>query len=275
MIGASATVWAIRQGAPKEAAAGAPVAPAAKKKVYKSKKSGIGFIHLAAGEFLMGSEKDEKGHQGIEAPKHRVTFTKSFYMGVTPVTQGQWKKVMGTTPWEGKDYVDSNDENAVSYVSWDMATEFCEKLAKAEGKPIRLPTAAEWECACRAGTDTAFSFGDDPAKLPDYGWFEGNCRKPDNLERYAHPVLKKKPNPWGFCDFHGNVREWVFDWFKRYKEGHEIDPREEQQADAQFRTIRGGSWFDLDVECRSAMRDGFAASKQINYVGFRVAMDGE
>ena len=160
----------------------------------------------------MGSPKDETNRFDDEE-QVAVTLTQPFGLGKYEVTQGQWKSVMGTEPWEGQSSVQIGEDNPATYVSWDDATEFCKKLTQREstGEEYRLPTEAEWEYACRAGTTTAYSFGDDEKQLGEYAWFNGNALDVD--EKYAHAVGLKKPNPWGLHDMHGNVAEWCSDWY--------------------------------------------------------------
>ena len=132
--------------------------------------------------------------------------TKPFWLGKTEITQGQFKKVMGTEPWLNQDSVQIGEDNAAS-VSWNDATAFCQRLTDQKGESYRLPTEAEWEYACRAGTTTSWSFGDDEEQLGQYAWFRGNA----SGEQYVHKVGLKKPNPWGLYDMHGNAWEWCSD----------------------------------------------------------------
>ena len=158
---------------------------------------GMELIEIPAGKFTMGSPEGEKDRQKNEA-QVVVTLTKSFGLGKYDVTQGQWKSVMGTEPWDGQGNVQADKDCPATYVNWNDATEFCKKLTNLEHKAgtlkvneeYRLPTEAEWEYACRAGTTTAFSFGDDESKLGEYAWFFDNTRS----EQYPHKVGTKKPN---------------------------------------------------------------------------------
>jgi formylglycine-generating enzyme required for sulfatase activity len=172
---------------------------------------------------------------------YTVRLTKPFYLGVTEVTQEQYEKVMGENPSQFK-----GASNPVERVSWDDATEFCKKLSAEEGKTYRLPTEAEWEYACRAGTTTKFSFGDDASQLGNYAWFR------DNSGRKTHPVGQKKPNSWGLYDMHGNVWEWCQDWSGRIWEGSATDPTGPNLGS--FRVNRGGSLYENAEICRSAFR---------------------
>ncbi|MBT5122983.1 MAG: formylglycine-generating enzyme family protein, partial [Planctomycetaceae bacterium] len=166
---------------------------------------------IPAGTFLMGSPESEEGHEDDET-QHKVTISKPFYMQTTEVTQGQWKAVMGTEPWKGEDDVKEGPDYAASYVSWDDAIDYCKKLSEKEGKTYRLPTEAEWEYACRAGTETAWSFGNDEKELGDYAWNLKNAY--DIGKGYAHQVGQKRPNAFGLYDMHGNVYEWCHDYYE-------------------------------------------------------------
>ena len=201
-----------------------------------------------------------------------VTLTKPFELGKYEVTQGQWKSVMGTEPWDGKGDVQADKDCPATYVSWDDATEFCKKLTEIErksgtlkaGEEYRLPTEAEWEYACRAGTETAFSFGDDESKLGEYAWFTGNT----GSEQYAHKVGTKKPNPWGLHDMHGNVWEWCSDWYDETR-FYGTDPVGLEEGSG--RVFRGGSWWNGPDGCRSASRHYVVPSYRLYNLGFRVA----
>jgi sulfatase modifying factor 1 len=171
-------------------------------------------VLIKAGSFMMGSPTTEADRSDYEL-QHRVTLTKDYYLGTTEVTQGQWESLMGTKPWQGKEFVKEGANYPATYVSWEDAVEFCRKLSEREGKNYRLPTEAEWEYACRAGTTTAYSFGDDPLKLSDYGWWGGFTENGNEKnEQYAHEVASKRPNGYG----HGNrtlISEWSNDCSRR------------------------------------------------------------
>ena len=217
------------------------------------------FRQIPAGTFTMG---DASGDDD-ETP-HEVTLTKPFKMGVHEVTQAQYEQLMGTNPSEFK-----GAENPVERVSWEDAVEFCRRLSelpaeKEAGHVYRLPTEAEWEYACRAGTTTNFGFGDDDSNLDDYAWFR------ENSAEKTHPVGGKKPNAWGLYGMHGNVGEWCQDWKEDYPEGAVTDPM--GPASGQYRVIRGGSWVNTADYCRSATRFGGKLSYSVNGLGFRVCL---
>ena len=229
---------------------------------------GMKFVPIPAGTFTMGSPAAEKDRYDDET-QHQVTLTKSFYMGRTEVTQGQWKKVMGTEPWKGQDYVQEGDDYPAVYISWDDAVEFCKKLSAMENRVYRLPTEAEWEYACRGGTKTAFSFGDDEADLSKYAWFDGNAYYVD--EKYAHQVGQKLPNAFGLHDMHGNVWEWCSDWYSEYPSGPLTDPQGPNTGSS--RVLRGGSWNDEPGIVRCADRGFNSPGGRNSYDGFRLLLE--
>jgi len=238
---------------------------------------------IPAGEFMMGSAKspqeiarlfdldeDHAKYLTGENPQHRVRITKAFYLGVTEVTQGQWEAVMGSRPWSGDDDQKEGPDYAATYVIWEDAVEFCEKLSSKEGVTYRLPTEAEWEYACRVGTTTIYHFGDDESRLGDYTWFCDNAYSAD--DKYAHRVGRKKANPFGLYDMHGNVYEWCHD---RYGEDYYAGSPTDDPTGAEggsFRALRGGSWIDVPCFCRSAFRFWCSPEVRDGRLGFRVAM---
>jgi formylglycine-generating enzyme required for sulfatase activity len=232
------------------------------------------FNKIPAGTFMMGSPESEEGHE-LDETQHKVTISKPFYMQTTEVTQGQWKALMGTEPWKGKQYVKEGANYPASYVSWDNAVAYCKKLSEKESVTYRLPTEAEWEYACRAGTLTAWSFGNDEKLLGDYAWCIQNAWNID--EKYAHQVGLKKPNAFGLFDMHGNVYEWCHDYYKvdYYNESPEEDPQGSPSGGS--RVMRGGSVFYLSASgnwpSRSAYRGREDTGNYYYYVGFRVVRE--
>jgi len=226
---------------------------------------GMKLVLIPAGEFLMGSVDSDEDTDDAEKPQHRVRITKPFYLGAYEVTQGQYERVMGANPstFEGTD-------RPAERVSWDDSQEFCRGLSdlpdeKAAGRVYRLPTEAEWEYACRAGTTTQYCFGDREELLGEYAWY-------DDSESITHPAGKKKPNAWGLFDMHGNVWEWCADWHAAdyYEQSPVDDPH--CSSGAPFRVIRGGSWLQDAEYCRSAARHGKIPLYRDVDVGFRVAL---
>jgi formylglycine-generating enzyme required for sulfatase activity len=214
---------------------------------------------VPAGTLLMGSAQNEKDRGDDEGPQHEVTISKPFYMGVCPVTQEQYQAVMGKDPSYFK-----GGRNPVETVSWLDAVEFCRKVTRITGKPVALPTEAQWEFACRAGTKTRFSFGDDYGMLGDYGWNDVNS------DGRTHPVGQKKPNDWGLYDMYGNVCEWCADWYGKdwYATSPKADPVGPNYG--LCRVLRGGSCRYVPLHCRSARRDFGLPDCGDRIVGFRV-----
>jgi formylglycine-generating enzyme required for sulfatase activity len=217
---------------------------------------------IPAGEFTMGERWTDA---------HQVTLTKPFYLGVYEVTQEEYQKVMGRNPSNFK-----HARNPVEGVSWEDAVEFCRNLTelteeKTLGRVYRLPTEAEWEYTCRAGTTTEWSFGDSESQLDDFAWYSRNSGL------ITHPVGLKKPNAWGMYDMHGNVVEWCSDWYSfRYDIDRRVtffDPR--GPVEGSDRVIRGGCWMSVAGLCRSAFRDQ-ASPQNRSFLhmefGFRVAL---
>jgi formylglycine-generating enzyme required for sulfatase activity len=219
----------------------------------------IKLVLIPAGKFMMGSPDSEQGRSKFEGPQHEVALSKPFYVGVTEVAQAQYQAVMGTNPSNFK-----GETNPVEMVSWTEATAFCKKLSEKSRHAVRLPTEAEWEYACRAGTATAFSFGDSDGALGDYAWYISNS------SNTTHPVGQKKPNAWGLYDMHGNVWEWCADWYGDYPKGAVTDPQ--GAASGTYRVLRGGSWSHGAGDCRAARRyDGYPGTPRRS-CGFRVVV---
>ena len=236
---------------------------------------GTKFRWCPAGTFTMGMEDATND----EAPV-QVTLSRGFWLCETEVTQGQFRRVMQSTPWKSETDVRDVKEGsdyAASYISYDDAVAYCEKLTAQEkaagrlpaGWKYALPTEAQWEYACRAGTTTKYSFGDEESRLGDYGWWggfvgEGNAK----TEQYAHRVGQKKSNPWGLRDMHGNVWEWCADWYgEKLPGGH--DPVGVPAGLG--RVLRGGGWGNGAIICRSAIRSSLPPDLGIFEQGFRVA----
>jgi len=251
--------------APVESAPVAPAVPPADASAIKSKLGdpvvnsvGMVLVPIPAGEFQMGSPESEAGRQGDET-QHLVRITKAYYLGAYEVTQEQYEKVMGKNLSHSK-----GDTKPVENVSWNDAIEFCRKLSKEEGVEYRLPTEAEWEYACRAGTTTGYSFGDNVSQLGEYAWYRNNS---DNT---THAVGEKLPNAWGLYDMHGNVGEWCQDWSGDY--GNEkvvIDPT--GAASGKYRVCRGGAFAVQPKFVRSADRVSFQPGRSVPFFGFRLA----
>ena len=212
-------------------------------------------ILIPAGKFMMGSPASEKGHTDCET-QHEVTLTKPFYMGKFAVTQEQWEAVMGVNPSYSK-----NAKNPVTDVSWEDCQEFIKKLNGITKGKYRLPTEAEWEYACRAGTSTAYSFG---AKIipPDANYNGSKIGKPLAVGSY-------KPNAFGLYDMHGNIFEWCEDWKADYPKGAVTDPK--GPAKGEDRVLRGGSFLSLGSVARSSTRLNLSPTGRYYSRGFRLA----
>jgi len=231
---------------------------------------GMKLVPIPPVTFQMGSPQTEEGRSDDEIP-HKVTLTRGFFMQTTPVTQAQWSAVMGTTPshFTGRDL-------PVEQVSWDDARDFCRRLGEKEGKKYRLPTEAEWECACRAGTTTRFYTGDGDQALGEAGWYHDNSGVdlPNDAfigTRMTHPVGTKAPNKWGLYDMHGNVWQWCGDFYGPYG-GDATDLT--GPAEGTSRVLRGGSWTSGSRVCRAASRHGgHAPGNRGRSIGFRVCLD--
>ena len=220
------------------------------------------FVRIPAGKFKMGSPVGEKGRDDDEGPQKTVTISRRFYMGITEVTQAQYNAVMGTNPSKFKQW-----SHPVEHVSWEDASAFCKKLSQKASRRITLPTEAEWEYACRAGSTTLYSFGDDERSLARHAWYSSNS------DTRTHPVGKKTPNAWGLYDMHGNVWEWCQDWYAgSYANPTERDPQGPKSGNG--RLLRGGGWHNDATNCRSARRFNTSPSYRYNRLGFRVVLRG-
>lgn len=255
---------------------------------------------LPAGKFMMGKPGPERivdfGEE--ERPYHEVTITKPFYVGTFEVTRGQFAAFVadtgyqtdaekagqvqvwnGLSPKEGGKYVwkplswrkagfEQTDDHPVVYVSWDDAYEFCEWLSKKTGRPVSLPTEAQWEYACRAGTDTSYPWGDDLVE----GWYNGSGS--DDGFAFTAPVGKYKPNAFGLYDMIGNVDEWCADWngsgYPGYNPKDKTDPKGPDVGCGHM--VRGGHWGGI---CTSFKRFGLTPKRHENYLGFRIVMAAE
>ena len=235
----------------------------------------IEFLWCEPGNFTMGSPKNEKD-RGENEDQVEVTLTKGFWLGKYEVTQAQWQAVMNTDPWLDHRRVRIAPDSPACWLSWEQANLFCQELTRQErevgalpdGWDYVLPTEAQWEYACRAGTTTKFSFGDDDKKLFDYAWYGEEERRPQQM--HARAAGTKMPNPWGFYDIHGNVVEWCRDWFQpKYPGGTDPFVSVDQNAGV---TARGGEWRQPQHWSRSAHRQNPGAAGIAATIGFRVSL---
>jgi formylglycine-generating enzyme required for sulfatase activity len=271
------------------------------------------FVRIQPGQFIMGSPATEEGRYAQRESQHKVTLTKPFHLGIHHITRGQFASFVKDTGYrtdaerEGWAYCiapdgtqavrtegaswrkpgfDQADDHPAVEVTWNDAQEFCLWLTKKEARPYRLPTEAEWEYACRAGTSTAFFWGEKP----DGGQGFANCSDLTAKEKfpgwnsfnwhdgfvYTSPVGSFKPNSWGLYDMIGNALEWCEDRYGPYGEADRTDPTgPEPPAKYPFRVLRGGSWFDSPKACRSAFRYGNPPDLRNDLIGFRVCLDGQ
>ena len=204
--------------------------------------------------------------------QHEVTISRGFWLGKVEITQAQWESVMGTRPWEGQDLVQENPNYPAVYISWEDVQAFIAKLNRAEGAAVyRLPTEAEWEYACRAGTTTRWSFGDHESQVGDYAWYADNAW--DVGEKYAHAVGTKLPNPWRLYDMHGNVWEWCQDWYESYSSSAQIDPTGPILGSS--RVVRGGNFAYNAWNARSAVRRCNSPNRRNSGIGARLVRQAQ
>jgi formylglycine-generating enzyme required for sulfatase activity len=230
-------------------------------------------VWIPAGDFNMGRYTDEVDSYDEEDPQHPVSLTQDFWMGKYELTKAQWTAVMGTTPWSGLDYVLDDPDSPAVYISWDMIAGpggFIETLNAANpGMNFRLPSEAQWEYACRAGTTTRFYWGDDPSytDIGNYAWYEGNDYAG---QEYAHVVSQKLPNAWGLYDMSGNVFEYCQDcWHNNYT-GAPADGSAWELPTSSYRVLRGGGWYSRAYYCRSAGRSGGSPGDAYYSLGVRI-----
>jgi formylglycine-generating enzyme required for sulfatase activity len=218
-------------------------------------------VLIPAGTFLMGSPPGETPFEKdvAQEKQHKVTLTQPFYLGKYEVTQAQYQKVMGSNP-----SIQKGDDLPVHNVSWQDAQTFCDKLSKQVQRQVQLPTEAQWEYACRAGTSTAYHSGNQIADLDKVGWHAGNSGGK------LHPVGQKPANAWGVHDMHGNIREFVRDLYSPAPQGDATDPTGPKEGDPKNHVVRGGAYTANAAKvlnCRAAVRRG---TESLAITGFRV-----
>jgi len=229
----------------------------------------IDMVLIPPGEFDLGSPSNEKGHETREAPIRRVQITRPYWIGRTEVTQAQWQAVMSTTVAQQRDRTVQDKTGGHSdwplcgegadypmyYVSWEECQEFCRRLSQRKGLKVHLPTEAQWEYACRAGSSSRYCFGDSDSELDQYA-----CSRANSGER-TRPVATKSANAWGLHDMHGNVHEWCSDSY--------------DGASRLFRVIRGGSFASSAGDCRCASRGKWPYNLRFLPLGLRVVASVE
>ncbi|MBP7295451.1 MAG: formylglycine-generating enzyme family protein [Acidobacteria bacterium] len=243
--------------------------------VWRDPASGADFVWISAGRFRMGSPAGESGRNGDEGPLHRVAISGGFWLSRTEVTQAQWQAVMENNP---SHFQNAGRDAPAENVSWDDCQAFIQKLNDKLGRhAYRLPTEAEWECACRAGTETAFHFGADMGSgLANFNGTTpyGKAARGTNRQK-TMPAGSFKPNAFGLYDMHGNVEEWCQDRFvdTYYRTAGDgpTDPKGPDEGEKRVR--RGGSWKSTGKDCRSANRDGGLPNEKSNTVGLRLVRE--
>jgi formylglycine-generating enzyme required for sulfatase activity len=241
------------------------------------------FARIPAGKFMMGSPATEAGRSGLDEPLHEVTISKPFWLGVTHVTVAQFavfaqktgyktdaEQEGGGPTWRNPG-IAQKDDHPVVCISHRDAKAFCEWLTKVSGKNCGLPTEAQWEYACRAGTSTPFCWGNEPADGKPWAHW--------NSKAGTVPVGSLKPNPWGLFDMHGNVLGWCSDCYGRYAKEPVTDPTGPvgvfpyDFSEGRSHVLRGGAWHLPPAQCRSAFRHWGAVDHRFSSLGFRVCVD--
>jgi formylglycine-generating enzyme required for sulfatase activity len=251
---------------------------------------GMKLLPIAAGNFVMGVPESEKSlfipcedyypDKYWEIDQHEVKISRAFFLGITQVTQSQYLQVIGKNPsfYKNRDGIEKvSSDFPVENVSWKDAIVFCEKLSslpeeRKAGRVYRLPTEAEWEFACRAGSSTAYYFGDDPNLLDRYGWNEYRWYDFNNKLKSPQRVARKEPNAFGLYDMHGNVWEWCSDCCDWFDDQEPISVEDPIGTKGEYRVSRGGSWCDVAADCRSGIRRRDLPAIGYSDIGFRVAM---
>ena len=223
-------------------------------------------VAIPAGSFIMGSTQSQ-----YEQPVHQVTL-QAFDIGAYEVTQAQYQAVMGVNPscFQAANGYTGSMNRPVETVSWYDARAFCTALSALTGRTFTLPSEAQWEYACRAGTTTLYSYGDSDALLGNYAWWWANSDSTGGPYG-THPVGTKLPNPWGLYDMHGNAAEWTLSAYAPYPYCDE-DGRNKADSDGR-KVVRGGSFFDNPRRCRSSFRLAYPAWQRVFNVGFRIVCE--
>lgn len=242
---------------------------------------GMEFVPIPDGTFMMGSETPPPGGKRDETPRHEVTISRSFHLGAREVTQAQWTAVMGHSPYDMRRTSGTRWDSLLNQpgrfispekpvtVSWEDAEEFIARLNSLERtNAYRLPTEAEWEYACRAGSNSRYSFGDNERELGRYAWYGG-----DFTTGSTHDVGTREPNAWGLYDMHGNVWEWVRDYYggEYYSVSPKMDPQGPESGSG--RVVRGGSWHSTSDAWHSAFRKEYPQDYRGISIGFRVVRE--
>jgi formylglycine-generating enzyme required for sulfatase activity len=240
---------------------------------------GMEFGLIMPGKFAMGSPPEEKSRHEWEGPVHTVKLTRPYYFSIHPVTQSQYQLVTGRNPSYFVRTLGGSPDHPVEQVTWDDALAFCNRLTEspeeaAQGRVYRLPTEAEWEYACRAGTSSPYHFGESVSlqEVHYFGLSAATWNKVASTAGKTEKVGSHSPNAWGLYDMHGNVLEWCHDWWS--DDYYANSPKEDPlgPTDGNQRVVRGGSFSQFAADCRSAARLGRAPASKLNTIGFRVVM---
>ena len=268
---AGATTLVVR-GRNRLPAAPAPDGPVTSLVLDLGKGVGLELVRVNPGDFVMGSPASETGHDPSESPQRKVHVGRAIFMGKFEVTQGQYQAVMGLNQGTFKE----DPRRAIDNISWTDGVKFCKYVSERTGRTVRLPTEAEWEYACRAGSDTAFAFGDTlRAQDAVFNWskVDAAAGKPDR----PAVVDTTRPNAWGLYGMHGNVWEWCQDAFADGYAAHSgtqaaVPAANPQSAEVDY-VYRGGSWRSGPAECRSAVRFAGSGELRSDVMGFRVVVE--
>ena len=229
------------------------------------------WVWIAPGEFVMGSPDSEPGRDTDESPPHEVTISNGYCLGKYPISRGQWEEIMETAPWQGRTRAPSSPTLPATFISWNDVRGFVARLNDSGGDwRYRLPSEAEWEYACRAGTNTMWSFGDNRHALGDYAWYFDS--EADVLDQTPREIGTKLPNPWGLHDMHGNVWEWCHDIYgeSNYAESPVVDPQGPDGSPGSPRVIRGGYFRYFTRHSRSASRNTRRSDDRQRALGVRL-----
>ncbi len=235
----------------------------------------MSFAYCSPGVFTMGSSNGDSNGE-IDETSWEAEIDAGFWISRHEVTQKQWLKVVGESPWEGQKYVCRSKDSPATYISYFDAIRFCRNLSiierEAERLPassrFRLPNEVEWEFACRAGNDSRFCFGDDSDQLHKYGWFDLLQVEPEPESISPQPIGTKMPSTWGIFDMHGNVFEWCSDWYFE----HPLAPAN-SKLEPVFKVRRGGGWCSPASQCRSSYRDWGDPFEGTDDTGFRIVLE--
>jgi len=292
IVGVAVIVWTLAGLPPVKYVLRYGISPGCEPTGETLEAEGVTFVEIGPGIFRMGSTSRAEGGDWLgklckpfglpwgkqpepsdEMPVHWVEFRRGFWIAATEITNAQYERFVHD---HERNHYSKGDDHPVVNVTWEDAKKYCAWLTEKSGLPARLPSEAEWECACRAGSDGEFTFGDEVTRLSEHAWYEANSNG------HPHQVATRKPNRWGLYDLHGNVREWCEDTYHGSYSGAPPDGSAWTQGGTPIRAsmkkvpklyhvLRGGSFFLPAVECRSAIRYSYLPEFSGRYLGFRPA----